>query len=106
MIYVPDDTKPCVVVQNATTIRVYDSQPRNNSSSSYRDYYPSMSYAFTQGVQSWGTTSNLPSCLNRSEYTSQYIYRTDIDSILLSVVILLVLGVYMPLQIIRRLFRR
>ena len=39
-IYVPEfNTGNCVYIQNGETLRVYESQPRNNATINYKDYY-------------------------------------------------------------------
>ena len=106
MIYVPDDAKPCVVVTNATTVRVYDSTPRNNFTSSYRDYYPRLGYAFTEGSQTWSASTALPRCLHRSQYTSEIYYRVDFADSLVIFIVMAYVMFWFPFKLFMRLFRK
>lgn len=106
-IYVPDlDSYKCVVVQNSTTLRAYKSQPRNNSSSDYRDYYYTSNYVYTDGNQSWGNYSTLPVCLSTNDLTNDYYYRNDFPQILLMFLIIVIFSFWFPWRILTRMFRR
>lgn len=101
--YVPS-LGACYVV-NSSYIRVYQTTPRQNSSSNYNDYYFNSHYVNTRGTQTWGTTSTLPTC-STDTFTTNVFYRFDIDSILLTTFILLLICFYFPYRIISRLFGR
>lgn len=101
--YVPN-LGACYVVNN-NYFRVYDSQPRNNSSSTYTDYYYNSHYVSTRGSQTWGATSTLPSC-SSDTFTTNVFYRFDIDGILITTFIILLIGFYFPYKIISRMFGR
>lgn len=107
MIYVPEakDYK-CVVVQNATTLRAYYTQPQRNTTVSYRDYYYTSHYTYTEGTQTYGNTATLPTCLSSSEITSDFYYRTDFDSILVIFLIMSIFCILIPLKIISRFCKR
>ena len=108
MIYVPQNEtyKYCPYVANSNAIRVYDRQPQLNSTANYRDYYYNGSYVYTEGQQTWSNYSTLPTCLQSSEVTQNVFYRNDIDKILLTFIIILIIGFYFPYKIISRMFGR
>lgn len=106
MIYVPDTSYACYVVQSEEVIRAYSQVPSYNSNVSYRDYYFNANYLYKDGTQSFGNYATLPVCLNKSSLTSDFYYRNDFDSILIIFVIMAVIGIYMPIKIFFRLFKR
>ena len=102
-IYVPDlDTYKCFVVKNDTTIRAYKEIPVNNRDVSYRDYFYTSNYLYQDGVQSFGSYSTLPICLDSAELTNSVYYRNDFDKILIIFFILLLICFYFPYKIISR----
>lgn len=106
-VYVPDlSTYQCVVVQNATTLRAYHSQPQRNSSSVYEDYYYNAHYYHTTGTQTWGNTSNLPVCLSNAELTSDIYYRNDMPDIMIMFLCIVFIGFMLPWKILTRMFKR
>lgn len=107
MIYVPDLVSyKCFVVRNDTTIRAYKEIPQNNTDVEYRDYYYTSNYLYQDGVQSFGSYSTLPICLDNSNLTNNVYYRNDFDSILVIFLIMCIFCFYLPLKIFVRLFRR
>ena len=111
MLYVPDLSYECYVVQNATTIRAYKTKPYNpgyNQSISidYRDYYFTANYLYLDGTQQFSSFTTLPACLDKSMLTNSVYYRNDFDSILIIFIILAIICVYVPLKIVMRFFRR
>ena len=107
MIYVPDlENYQCFVVRNDSTIRAYKNIPQNNMDIEYRDYYYTSNYLYQDGVQSFGSYSTLPICLDNSNLTSSVYYRNDFDSILVIFLIMCIFCFYLPLKIFVRLFRR
>ena len=107
MIYVPDlDTYKCIIVRNDSTIRAYKEIPTNNKDVTYRDYYYTSNYLYQDGVQSFGSYSTLPICLDNSNLTDSVYYRNDFDSILVIFLIMCIFCFYLPLKIFVRLFRR
>lgn len=96
----------CVHIQSSDVIRVYDSQPRLNSTISYTDYYIKSSYISNRGEQTFSQYTTLPSCYDNSSLTSNVFYRNDIDSILVIFLILLLICFYFPYRIISRMFGR
>lgn len=106
-IYVPDlENYKCFVVQNEGVIRAYEKVPTNNTSVNYRDYYINSSYIYKDGEQSFSNYTTLPVCLDGSVVTNDIYYRNDIDSILIVFTIMCIFGIYIPLKIFMRLFRR
>lgn len=107
MIYVPDkENYKCFVVQNDSTIRAYEEIPKNNADISYRDYYYTSNYLYRDGVQSFGSYTILPSCLDDSVISSNVYYRNDFDKILIIFLILSIFCFYIPIKIFLRFFRR
>ncbi len=106
-IYVPDlENYKCFVVRNDSTIRAYKVVPKNNSEVEYRDYYFTSNYLYQDGTQSFSNYSTLPVCLDNSVLTTDYYYRNDFPSILLSFLIIALFGIYLPFKVFFRLFRR
>lgn len=107
-IYVPSDTtyNKCYVVQSEGVIRGYDRQPNYNISYNYRDYYISSNYIFRDGAGSWGQYTTLPICLDNNIITNDYYHRTDFSSILIMFLIINIFGVYIPIKIFSKLFRK
>lgn len=106
-IYVPDiENYKCFVVQSEGVIRAYEKVPTNNTSVNYRDYYINSSYIYRDGEQSFSNYTTLPICLDGSVVTNDVYYRNDIASILIIFTIMCIFGIYIPLKIFMRLFRR
>lgn len=106
-IYVPDlENYECFVVRDEEVIRSYEEIPTYNSTINYRDYYINSNYIFNDGVQQFSNYSTLPSCLDKSNLTSDVYYRNDFDSILVIFLILSIFCFYIPIKIFMRLFRR
>lgn len=106
MIYVPDLTYACYVVQGEGVIRGYEQMPANNFNINYRDWYINSSYIYRDGTQSFGNWGNLPVCLETSQITNEVYYRNDFDSILIIFLIMCIFCFYIPLKVFLRLFRR
>lgn len=106
-IYVPNLSEyQCVVVQNATTLRAYTTEPRRNSSSVYDDYYYMAHYTNTTGTQTWGSTSTLPTCLSTAQLTDNVYYRNDFSDILIIFSIIVIFGLVLPWKIFTQMFKR
>lgn len=108
MIYVPHDNvyNKCYVVQGEGVIRGYDTVPSNNRSYNYRDYYINSSYIFRDGAGSWSQYSTLPTCLSPSDITNEYWYRIDFPNVLVMFLIINIFGIYLPIKIFSRIFRK
>lgn len=104
-IYLPSTNYACYVVQDSNTIRAYNSQPRNNSSSSYTDYFINSHYIYRNGTQTWGSTSTLPTCMGAT-FTDNVFYRNDMGDILVMFFIILLVCFYFPYRLISRMFGR
>lgn len=107
-IYVPEDNtyNKCYVVQSEGVIRGYDRVPAYNTNYSSRDYYINSSYIFKDNVGSWGQYSTLPICLDNSVITNDFYYRQDMPQILLMFLIINIFGIYLPIKIFSKLFRK
>lgn len=112
MVYVPDLSYSCYVIRDKDTIRAYRQAPYNpdrydgSISISYRDYYLNSNYLYTDGYQSFSYSTVLPVCLDTSNLTTDVYYRNDFDSILIIFAILAIVGLYLPLKIFFRFFKR
>lgn len=111
MIYVPDLSYECYVIQNADTIRAYKTTPYNpgyNQSITieYRDYYINSNYLYQEGTQQFSNYSTIPTCHDTSELTDDFYYRNDFAEILIIFLILSIFCFYIPLKIFMRLFKR
>lgn len=107
-IYVPEDTtyNKCYVVQNTGVIRGYNKVPKNNTDYQYRDYYIESNYIYKDGQGTWSQYTTLPICLENSVITNNIYYRNDLPDILIIFMVLCIFGIYIPLKIFMRLFRR
>lgn len=106
MIYVPDLSYSCYVVQGEGVIRGYTEMPAINRDINYRDWYINSSYIYRDGTQSFGSWGNLPVCLQTNQLTDKVYYRNDFDSILIIFLIMCIFCFYLPLKVFLRLFRR
>lgn len=108
MIYVPSDStyNKCYVVQSEGVIRGYDRVPANNTTVSYRDYFIESDYIFRDGVATFSNYSTLPTCLSNDIISNSFVYRTDLDKILICFIILVFFCLYFPYRIIGRAFGR
>lgn len=108
MIYVPNDNtyNKCYVVQSEGVIRAYDFIPNYNTSGGYRDYFIQSDYIYRDGVANFGSYSSIPTCLSNNIITNSFVYRTDLDKILLCFIILAIFCLYFPFKIISRCFGR
>lgn len=104
-IYVPSySSGNCVVLQNYYTIRKYATTPRNNSTISYVDYYFTSDYYSNSGNQTFGSTTTLPVC--RTDITTNWLYRYDIDKIFIVASIIFAIIVFFVLKPIIRIMGR
>lgn len=104
-LYVPNYTNNnCVIVQNASTIRVYKTRPTNNSTIDYTDYYFTSGYVSNVGQQTFSNYSTLPTC--RSDITTDFYYRYDFDKIMIIFICILIVLYFMAFKPIQRLFGR
>ena len=108
MIYVPSDStyNKCYVVQSEGVIRGYDRYPTNNVSYNYRDYYIRSDYIYKDGSGTWSNYSTLPTCIDDSLISNNYWYRTDISNILIMFLIINIFGIFLPIKIFSRIFRK
>ena len=108
-LYLPVDNindYACYTIVNAEVVRGYVTQPRNNSSSNYTDFYINSHYMEITGNQTWSQYTTLPTCINKNNLTNDYFYRNDFPDILIMLVIILLITVYLPYRIVSRLFGR
>lgn len=110
MIYVPDLSYECYVVQNESTIRAYEEKPYTPSNYNdqvtigYRDYYYNSNYLYQDGYQQFSRYSTIPVCLDKKNLTTDFYYRNDFDSILIILFIFLFLTYFVVKKIIRVFF--
>lgn len=111
MTYVPDLNYKCYTLVDKDTIRAYTVMPynpgyNNQVNINYRDYYINSNYLYKDGIQTFNNYTTLPVCLETSTLTDDFYYRNDFASILVIFVILAFFGVYLPLRIFFRFFKR
>lgn len=107
MIYVPDtENYKCFVVQSEQTIRAYKENPRNNATIDYRDYYFNANYLYRDGTQSFSQYATLPVCIPNNQITTDFYYRNDLADILVIFSIMCFFGIFIPIKIISKLFKR
>lgn len=107
MIYVPSkEDYACYVVQSEGIIRAYSQVPSNNRTINYRDYFINSSYIYKDGIQQFSQYAILPTCLNSQELTSDVYYRLDLDKILVIFTIMSLFGIFIPIKIFSKLFKR
>lgn len=107
-IYVPQDTtyNKCYIIQSEGVIRGFSQVPSYNTTINYRDYYINSSYIYRDNSQTFGNYSTLPVCLSTNDLTNNVFYRNDIDKIMVTFIILLIICFYFPYKIISRMFGR
>ena len=97
----------CYSVYDKDTIRAYYTMPKVDSSSDYVDFFVNNHYLEKTGTQSWGQWSNyLPVCLPSNSITNDFYYRNDLPDILIIFTIICLFGLYFPLKIFSRLFKK
>lgn len=105
-IYVPNyTTGMCAYINNNNTIRVYETQPRNNATINYTDYYFNSHYYYNRGYTTFSNYSTLPTCLYDSDITTDYYYRNDFSDILLIFAIIVFFCWYMLSLLIKKLLK-
>ena len=105
-IYLPSLDYACYVVYDKDTIRAYHQQPSYNTNIDYTDYFINSHYLERTGVSNFSQYYTLPTCLDKSIFTTDYHYRTDYVSSLIIFVIFAIIGVYLPIRIFKKLFKR
>lgn len=84
-VYVPEyNTGNCAYIYNADIIRVYSSQPRQNATISYKDYYIKSSYIYNEGSTTFSNYTTLPTCITDSRISTSVYYRNDFPLIMLT----------------------
>lgn len=106
-IYVPDiENYKCFVVQSEGVIRAYEEIPQNNKTINVRDYYINSDYIYRDSTQTFNQYSNIPICLENDVITTDYQYRVDYVNILIMFTIYAFFGIYIPIKIFSRLFKK
>lgn len=104
MIYVPElNNSNCVIIYNEDTIRVYETKPTQNSSISYKDYYPKLNYAYNKGTQNFGTYSTIPNC---REATTNIMKNPNVNNQVGIATITLLLAVMIIYEFLKDLYDR
>lgn len=107
-IFLPNDNiyNKCYVVQSEGVIRGYDIVPRTNANYNYRDYYIKSNYIYRDGTGSWSQYATLPVCLDSDIVVHDYWYRLDLANILTTFLIINIFGIYLPIKIFSKIFRK
>lgn len=104
-IYVPSyNSSNCLVVRDSNTLRVYDTQPTQNSTVNYTDYYIHSNYYSTRGTSTFSNYSTLPTCYDSQYITTEYGYRVDFPEIILSSLAMIFVGYFLISKLVRTLF--
>lgn len=106
MLYVPNiENYKCVVVRSEQAIRAYKEVPTNNSTIDYDDYYIQSNYISQSGQQTFSNYTTLPTCIDESYLTDDWLYMVDSYQIFLIIIsILIIIG--MGFKLMFRFFRR
>lgn len=103
MIYVPDiESFDCYVMQDGY-IRAYEDISSLSDPIPYTDFLYNSNYYTRTGEELLSTS---PSCIDPSQLTTNYLYRTDLDKILIIFVIMCFIIVYLPIHLVFHLFNR
>lgn len=106
-IYVPNyNNNNCAYILNNDVIRVYDTQPRANSTISYKDYYINSQYIYNEGSTTFSQYTTLPTCITSSRITTDVYYRNDLANILIIFALIVFIGLWCPWRLLLRIFRR
>lgn len=105
LVYVPQyNNGNCAYIYSSDIIRVYESQPRQNTTINYIDYYIKSSYISNTGSTTFSQYSNLPTCISSSNITTDYWHRNDIADICIVAFCLIFMGYFFISKVIRTLF--
>lgn len=97
MIYVPDiDSFTCFTMEDGY-IRGYSDAINLSDPIPYTDFLYNSNYYTRTGQE---TLSEYPACIDSSKLTTNYLYRVDVDKILIMFVIMAYLIIYLPLHLI------
>lgn len=106
MIYVPNyDSYQCAYLSSSNIIRVYDGIPAQGRTLDYTEYAIDNHYVFRTGTATWNNYSTIPTCLSDDDITTNYFYRTDIDSIVFLFLAFVGLNYFMISKLIKLFFR-
>lgn len=97
-VYIPTDYLNNCNVIYPTFIRSFT----NDSKTEWVDIYPKMNYSIQKG----SGTSSIVECNTINDFTDDYFYRIDFDSILVIFFIISILCFYFPYHIFSRAFGR
>lgn len=99
-IYVPSEyvNSSCFTINNGY-IRAYT----NDSLTEYVDIYVNQDYMLKKGNTTY--TQNI-TCDSLNTLTDDWLYRLDLDKILICLLILIILVIGIPLKVVSRFFRR
>ena len=104
-VYVPEyNSGNCAYIYNTDIIRVYESQPRQNTTINYKDYYIKSSYIYNEGSTTFSQYSSLPTCISSDRITTDYVYRNDFASIIIIAFALIFMGYFFVSKVVRTLF--
>ena len=105
-IYVPILDYACYVVYDKDTIRAYHQQPTYNSNIDYTDYFINSHYLERTGTTTFNQYYTLPTCIDKSHFTTDFHYRNDYVSSLIIFVIFAFVCIYWPIRLFLRLFKK
>lgn len=104
-IYVPSfSSTNCAYIYNSDIIRVYDSQPRQNATIQYTDYYIKSSYISNNGSTTFNQYSTLPVCIDSNRITTEFYYRNDFPQIMVTSLAIICFCYFIISKIVRTTF--
>ena len=104
-VYVPTyESNNCAYIYSSDVVRVYDSQPRQNATINYKDYYIKSGYMYNNGSTTFSQYSTLPVCINSNRIKTDFVYRNDFPQIMLTSTIILAIGYFLISKIVRTTF--
>lgn len=109
MTYIPSfDNNSCIVTDNVYNgyIRVYSSTPTANSTINYVDYFINSDYIERVGSQEFGNWNYTVNCQPHDNFTTNFYYRTDFDSILIIFFVFVFFIIFLPYKVMSRAFGR
>lgn len=103
MIYVPDiEHFECFTMHDGY-IRAYEGFNDLSSYVAYTDFFYNNNYYSRSGLEE---LTRYPDCISSDQLTTDYMYRADIDKILIIFIILAFVIVYLPIKLVFHVLNR
>lgn len=108
-IYLPIEIKStnCAYVYDKDTIRVYEIKPTYDTTINFTDYFINSNYLSRSGSTKFGSYNTLNyNCIDYTNFTTDYKYRSDFSSILIIAFILIFSVFYLVKVPVKMFFNR